>query len=147
PPRRGRVGTQAPTCEPNHETTRHTERSFTPMVTTNQTTKVVTGKVRLSYVHLFEPFSNIEGQEPKYSVVLLVPKTDKKTVNAIKKAPQAALEQGKDRLCGGKIPKAWKNTFRDGDEEGDLEKNPEFEGHYFMTVSSKTKPGVVDQSL
>jgi len=117
------------------------------MVTTNQTTKVVTGKVRLSYVHLFEPFSNIEGQEPKYSVVLLVPKTDKKTVNAIKKAQQAALEQGKDRLFGGKIPKAWKNTFRDGDEEGDLEKNPEFEGHYFMTVSSKTKPGVVDQAL
>ena len=29
------------------------------------TTKVVTGEVRLSYVHLFEKFSNIDWAEPK----------------------------------------------------------------------------------
>lgn len=110
-------------------------------------TKVVTGKVRLSYCHLFEPFSSFEGQEPKYSVVILVPKTDKATINKIKAAQQAALEIGKSTKFGGSIPKNWKNTFRDGDEEADLEKNPEYEGHYFMTISNKTRPGIVDQSV
>lgn len=110
-------------------------------------TKVITGKVRLSYVHLFEPYSSFEGQDPKFSTVILVPKSDTATVNAIKKAQQLALENGKSSKFGGSIPKAWKNTFRDGDEEGDLEKNPEYAGHYFMTVSNKTKPGLVDQQV
>ena len=33
--------------------------------TTNQTTKVITGKVRLSYAHLFKPVALSEGQDPK----------------------------------------------------------------------------------
>lgn len=110
-------------------------------------TKVITGKVRLSYVHLFEPYSSFEGADAKYSTVLLVPKSDTATVNAIKAAQKLALENGKSSKFGGSIPKAWKNTFRDGDEEGDLEKNPEYAGHYFMTVSNKTKPGLVDQQV
>lgn len=110
-------------------------------------TKVVTGKVRLSYCHLFEPFASFEGQDPKYSVVILVPKTDKATINKIKAAQQAALELGKSTKFGGSIPKNWKNTFRDGDEEADLDKNPEYAGHYFMTISNKTRPGIVDQQV
>lgn len=110
-------------------------------------TKVITGKVRLSYVHLFEPYSSFEGQEPKFSTVILVPKSDVATVNAIKAAQKLALENGKSSKFGGSIPKNWKNTFRDGDEEGDLEKNPEYAGHYFMTVSNRTKPGIVDANV
>lgn len=110
-------------------------------------TKVVTGKVRLSYCHLFEPYSSFEGQPPKYSTVILVPKSDKATINKIKAAQQAALEIGKSTKFNGTIPKMWKNTFRDGDEEMDLEKNPEYAGHYFMTISNNTKPGVVDQQV
>lgn len=110
-------------------------------------TKVVTGKVRLSYCHLFEPFSSFEGQDPKYSTVILIPKTDKVTLRKIKAAQQAALELGKASKFNGSIPKNWKNTLHDGDEEADLDKNPEYEGHYYMTVSNKTKPGVVDQAL
>lgn len=111
-------------------------------------TKVVTGKVRLSYCHLFEPYANAEhGGDPKYSVVILVPKSDTATINKIKAAQKAALELGKSSKFNGSIPKVWKNTFRDGDEEGDLDKNPEYKGHMFMTVSNKTKPGVVDQDL
>lgn len=113
---------------------------------TPSATKVVTGKVRLSYCHVFQPFSNNDG-EPKYSTVILIPKTDKTTVRKIKEAQQAALEAGKAKTFGGKIPANWKNTLHDGDEDADLEKNPEYEGHYYMSVSSKTKPGVVDQKL
>lgn len=114
---------------------------------TATTTKVVTGKVRLSYCHLFEAHSSFEGNDPKFSTVILVPKSDKKTIRAIKAAQQAALENGKSSKFNGSIPKNWKNTFRDGDEEADLEKNPEYEGHYFMTVSNNTRPGIVDAQV
>lgn len=107
-------------------------------------TKVVTGKVRLSFVHLFEPVS-FEGSDPKYSVMLLIPKSDKVTIQKIKKAQQAAAEAGKDKFKGGVVPKTLKSTLRDGDEEKDTVEFPEFAGHYFMSVSSKNKPGVVDR--
>ena len=115
-------------------------------VTTPAQTKVITGKVRLSYAHLFEPFSNQPNQDAKYSVVLLIPKTDKATIRALRAAQQAALESGKDSRFGGRIPKDWKDTIHDGDE-ADLDKNPEYEGHLFMSVSSKTKPGIVDGNV
>lgn len=117
------------------------------MPVTNQATKVVTGKVRLSYVHLFEPWSNNPENDPKYSVVLLIPKSDKATIKKLKAAQDAAKENGAERLFGGKIPKNLKTTLHDGDEEADLDLNPEYEGHLYMTVSSKTKPGVVDQNV
>lgn len=112
-------------------------------------TKVITGKVRLSYAHLFEAYKNPaqENADPKFSTVILVPKTDTATVKAIQAAQKLALENGKSSKFGGTIPKNWKNTFRDGDEEGDLEKNPEYEGHYFMTVSNKQRPGIVDANV
>lgn len=117
----------------------------------NQATKVITGEVRLSYAHLFEPYAQNENQDKKYSCVILVSKktTDgKATIKKIQTAQRAALEAGKDTKFGGRIPKDWKNTFRDGDdpdEDIDYERNPEFKGNMFMTVSSKTRPGVVDR--
>lgn len=110
-------------------------------------TRVVTGAVRISFPHLFEPWSNNPEQEKKYSAMLLIPKEDKATVEKILAAQQAALEAGKTKAFKGKIPKTWKNTFRDGDEEKDTEEYPEYAGHYFMSVSSKRKPGIVDRAL
>lgn len=111
-------------------------------------TKVITREVRLSYCHLFEPYASFENADKKYSTVILVPKSDTVTINAIKKAQQAALEIGKGTKFNGKIPANWKNTFRDGDgDDVDLEKNPEYAGHMFMTISNKSKPGVVDHNV
>ena len=45
----------------------------------NNATKVVTGEVRFSFLNVFEPKS-INGSEEKYSVSLLIPKTDTKTM-------------------------------------------------------------------
>ena len=42
----------------------------------NSDTKVITGKVRFSYCSVWEPKS-INGGEPRYSVSLLIPKSDK----------------------------------------------------------------------
>lgn len=114
----------------------------------NENTRVVTGTVRLSYVHVFEPWtSDPEKDEPTYSCTLLIPKSDRRTMEALRKAQQAALENGKDRVFGGKIPPQWADTIHDGDAEADTEKNPEYAGMYYVSVSSKTRPGVVDRNV
>lgn len=110
-------------------------------------TKVVTGKVRLSYAHLFEPYSSFENQPAKYSTTILIPKSDVATIKAIKAAQLTALEEGKSKKFGGSIPKNWKNTLHDGDEDADLEKNPEYAGHYYMAISNNQKPGIVDSNV
>jgi hypothetical protein len=118
------------------------------MAKASEAVKVVTNEVRLSYVHLFEPYSNDPDKDKSYSCVLLIPKSDKVTMRKLRAAQQAALEDGKAKF-GGKVPKTWKDTIHDGDEEADLDTNPEYEGNYYMTVSAKAAypPGVVDRRL
>lgn len=118
---------------------------------TRKETKVITSKVRLSYVHVFEPYSNDPDKEARYSCAILIPKTDKVLIRLIKEAQQeaikAAVEAGKIKLRNGKVPPNFKNTLRDGDEEADLERNPEYAGHMFMNVSAKNRPGIVDNRV
>lgn len=102
-------------------------------------TKVITAKVRLSYVNLFKPRAQEEGQEPKYSVCVLIPKSDKETVAKVKAAIEAAKTGGADQW-GGKVPANLKMPLRDGDTERD---SPEYKGHWFVNANSKQKPGVV----
>lgn len=116
---------------------------------TNNPLHVVTGPVRLSYANIMRPKArtNDDGSpgEPEYSVMLIIPKTDTVTLKAIRDAQQAALQDGlaRGKFPGG-IPKAWKNTLRDGDAESD---DPELQNCYFMNVSSKSRPGVVDRNV
>ena len=42
----------------------------------NEMTNVTTGEVRFSYVHVFKPYSAMQGQDERYSVTILVPKSD-----------------------------------------------------------------------
>ena len=94
--------------------------------------QVVTGECRLSFVNLMEPKAFREGDEPKYSVTAIIPKTDTKTIAAIKAAIQAAAEKGAQKHFGGRVPTNVANTFKDGDTEvddmGDLKniKYPEY---------------------
>lgn len=116
------------------------------MATTPNPTKVITGKVRLSYANLFNPRPNDDGKDT-WSTALLIPKSDRKTLNALKAAAEVALAQG---IQDGKIKpgtslkNAWK-TLKDGDERDDLEENPEYADHFYMNVSAYQKPGIVDQ--
>ena len=57
-------------------------------------TNVTTGKVRLSYVHVFKPYAYQPGQEEKFQVTILVPKTDMDTMNRINAAIEAAKQKG-----------------------------------------------------
>lgn len=106
-------------------------------------TKVVTGEVRLSYAHVWEP-SAIEGNEPKYSVSIIIPKTDKETLKAIKEAVEEAKETGKGKW-NGKIPGVLKTPLRDGDVE--RPDDEAYSGCYFFNASSKNKPGIVDENV
>lgn len=106
-------------------------------------TKVTTGKVRLSYAHLFEA-SSIEGNEPKFSVSVIISKDDKETLKAIKDAVEEVKETSKAKW-GGKVPATLKTPLRDGDAE-----RPDDDAYtncYFLNASSKNKPGVVDQNV
>jgi len=109
-----------------------------------ETTKVVTGKVRFSYLHVWEPTAVQEGQEKKYSVSLIIPKSDKLTIAAINKAIKAATEAGKAKF-GGKIPANLKLPLRDGDIDRPDDEN--YEDAWFINANCKTKPGVVDKNL
>lgn len=106
-------------------------------------TKVTTGKVRLSYAHLFEPHA-IEGNEPKYSVSVIIPKTDKETLTAIKEAVEQAKKDGVTKW-GGKVPANLKTPLRDGDVE--RPNDEAYKNSYFLNASSKNKPGIVDQNV
>jgi len=114
--------------------------------------QVVTGECRLSFVNVFEPKAAKEGQEPKYSLTAIIPKSDTKTVEAIKAAIQAAAEAGAQKHFGGRVPTNVNSTFKDGDTEtddlGELKniKYPEYKGNYYIRLSSKIKPVVLDEN-
>lgn len=108
---------------------------------TNPATKIVTGKVRFSYPHLFQPHSSAEGADAKYSLCILIPKTDKETIAKIKTAIDAATVQGLP-TWGGKKPAALKLPIRDGDTE--RADDEAYAGMWFLNCSSKQAPGVID---
>ena len=114
------------------------------MANQNNTTKVVTGVVRLSYANVWEPAS-INGGTPKYSVSLIIPKDDEKTLTAINAAIDAAIKEGAPKF-GGKIPHraALKLPLRDGDTERDDEA---YKGSYFVNANSTTAPQIVDRTV
>jgi hypothetical protein len=108
--------------------------------------KVITGTdTRWSYANIWEPKS-INGGAPKYSVSLIVPKSDTETVAKVKAAIEAAYHEGEAKLKGnGKtVPllAAIKNPLRDGDVE--RPDDPAYAGAYFINANSATAPGVVD---
>jgi len=87
----------------------------------NNPMKVITGPdTRWSYANVWEPKS-INGGTPKYSVSLIIPKSDTKTVAKIKAAIEAAYHEGESKLKGsGKsVPPlaTIKIPLRDGDVE------------------------------
>lgn len=106
-------------------------------------TKVVTGVVRLSYANVWEPKS-INGSAEKFSVSLIIPKSDTKSLSAINAAVNAAIEEGKGKF-GGKVPNkaALKLPLRDGDI--DRPDDEAYANSYFVNANSNTAPQIVDR--
>ena len=105
-------------------------------------TKVIV-PCRFYYLHCWEPDS-VNGGDPKYSVSAIIPKSDTKTINAIK----AAVEQAKkDSISkwGGKIPANLKLPLRDGDI--DRPDDEAYANSYFFNANSRQAPQVVDSHV
>jgi hypothetical protein len=115
--------------------------------TTVSDTKVMIGDpshlVRFSYLHVFKAVAVQEASAEKFSVSLIIPKSDKKTVAKVKAAINAAIEQGKTSKWKGKLPKDLKTPLRDGDVE--REDDEVYADSYFINANCTTKPGVVDK--
>ena len=105
-------------------------------------TKVVIGKVRLSYVNVFQSKAIGDDDRAKYSASIIIDKEDKKSIAKIEAAIEAAKNEGKGKW-GGKIPKNVKLPLRDGDI--DREDDDAYAGKYFFNASSTYKPEVLDR--
>ncbi|MDW7651715.1 MAG: DUF2815 family protein [Bacillota bacterium] len=111
--------------------------------------KVITGpNTRWSYANVWEAKS-INGGTPKFSVSLIIPKSDTQTLAKIKAAIEAAYREGESKLKGnGKtVPPltAIKTPLRDGDAE--RPDDPAYANAYFINANSATAPGIVDADL
>ena len=114
--------------------------------TANNPTKVITGpNTRWSYCNAWEAKA-INGGTPKFSVSLIIPKSDKKTIARIEEAIKAAYREGEAKLKGNgrSVPalSVLKTPLRDGDVE-----RPDDEAYadsYFVNANSSTAPGIVD---
>lgn len=108
--------------------------------------KVITGvNTRWSYANVWDPKS-INGGTPKYSVSLIIPKSDTETVESVRAAIKAAYDEGQGKLKGnGRVVpalEAIKTPLRDGDLErpGD----DAYKDSFFINANSTTKPDIVD---
>lgn len=101
-------------------------------------TKIVTGKVRLSFPHLFEKYDKSD----KYQCQLLISKDDKDTLGVIKKAIDAAKEIGKTEKWGGNVPGNFASPLHDGADKEDEEVYGNV--YYISAKNGQRKPQVVD---
>lgn len=111
---------------------------------------VTTGEVRMSYAHLFKPYAAMQGQEEKYSVTVLVPKTDVDTMNRINAAIEAAKQRGISEKWNGQCPPMVPTPVYDGDgvrPSDGMAFGPECKGHWVFTSSAKADypPEIVDK--
>lgn len=106
-------------------------------------TKILIENVRLSYEHVWEA-SAIAGSNsgPKFSVVALIPATDTAMIARVQEAINAAYQEGIPKKWGGKAPATLKNPLVNGDTK-DLEKNPEYGGHFYVSASNDRQPMIV----
>ena len=110
-------------------------------------TKVVTGpQTRFSYANIWAPKPSLSGGKPKYSVSLIIPKSDTKTVKAIQDAIRAAFEEGEGKLKGNNKVAPALESIKTPLRDGDIEKPDDeaYAGAYFVNANSSTAPGVVD---
>ena len=109
-------------------------------------TKVITGpNTTFSYLNCWDPKA-IQGGTPKFSVSLIIPKSDVKTIEKIKSAIQAAYEEGQSKLKGNGKSVPSLSTLKTPLRDGDLERPDDeaYKNSYFINANSGTAPGIVD---
>ena len=101
--------------------------------------KVVTNKVRFSYVNLMTPRVDPNSGKSKYSTTILLPKSDIATKQAIDVAIQNAIQEGAKGAWKGVIPPQVSSPIHDGDgvKQDGTPYGPECKGQF-------VKPEIID---
>lgn len=110
---------------------------------------LTTGEVRFSFVNVFTPRAVNEGQQEKYSITILIPKSDTVAKQKIDMAMNQAVQDGLSKVFGGQMPARIDRPIHDGDgvRPGGEPFGEECKGHWVMTASSLQQPEVVDGNL
>lgn len=105
--------------------------------------KVIFGPCRLSYTHLFTKYSpDNDPANGKYQTNVIIPKSEKETIKALRQAIEAAKQDGIVSAWGGKEPKKLALPLNDGDDKDD----ELYEDTFFVNAKSSTRPGIVDKN-
>lgn len=107
---------------------------------------LVTGKVRFSYANVFEPRASQNGGDPKYSITLLIPKSDNDTYQRIIAEINKTLQENVADTFKGVMPANPRMPIYDGDglrESGEAF-GPECKGCWVISAKSNTAPEIVD---
>lgn len=97
---------------------------------------------RFAYLNCWRPVSVYGGQ--KYSLLALIPKEDKETVEEIRNVIDYVKEKSVDKW-GGRMLTNFRNPLHDGDE--DKPDNPIFRNCYYLNAKSKEAPQIVDGNV
>lgn len=111
-----------------------------------QKTRATSGKVLLSFLHVFEPKAINDGDDEKYSVSVIINKKDKYTLAAYRAAIKAVEDKVFKEKYKGIKPKKWKNPLRDGDDE-DEDRDDSYANSFFIGANSKRRPKLYDKNL
>lgn len=105
--------------------------------------KVITGKVRFSFLNWRTPRKNELNGKEEFGTELLIPKSDEATIKALKAAMKTALVA----KFGEKFPPKLRNPLKDGDVETKADGSPladYYKDHMFLRVKSTEAPGTID---
>ncbi len=117
-------------------------KALGPVVSPQHPTQVTTPVCRLVYPNLASPRpDDAEIHAGKYTMMVLIPKEDQATYDALQAAAnQAAVDKFKRVLPNLRMP------VKDGDEKYDKEGNPVdwYAGHWYLNLSSANQPRIID---
>lgn len=110
---------------------------------------MITPEMTISFPAIFEAKLNMEGTKKQYSCCVLIDKSDKEGVKALKEAVEKAIAKGMAKMWGGKKPYFKNEPLRDGDEEIEkgiktLPEHKDYQGKLFFSAYGNETPGVVD---
>lgn len=97
--------------------------------------------IRFNFAEVLKPRLNKDSGREEYSVMLLIPKSDKQTVKAIR----GEIDTFKAEIYGKKVPFNYIDPLKDGDEyrssnTGEADRNRL--GHYYITAKTLFPPDV-----
>lgn len=109
---------------------------------------IVTGKVRFSYANVFEARA-VNGGEAKFSVTLLIPKSDTNTYQRIMAEINKTLQENVADTFKGVMPQNPSLPIYDGDglRPGGEPFGTECKGCWVISAKSNSAPEVVDANL